>query len=223
MVRQLQLICVASITALATGCCSVPGPAYSPCSPCPPYGGCPLPLPLPVPTIVPLPLPLPVPVLSGAHVACALNTPICGGMDCCTDACCSAPGGTCGFGPAPCGAAPSCGDSCGEGHYGYGAPVPAQPAYPDSYSPMHTPEVYPPAPAQTPSPVPVPQDSLPETSTDASAFDATGIRRTTWEFSQAEMNSRVQIPGQRVSNREMRVQHVVGSPNAVSVLHVPAQ
>ncbi len=214
MVRQLQLICLASLTALATGCCSVPGPA---CSPCAPYGGCPLPLPLPVPTIVPLPLPLPVPVLSGAHIACALNTPlhppVCGGIDYCTESCCSAPGGTCGFGPAA-----SCGDSCGEGHFSYGAMPPVQPMYPDSYSPAPAP------PADAPVPVPVPQDDeLPETSTDASAYGTMGIRRTSWQYPQGEVNSRVEIPGQRVSNREMRVQRVVGSPNAVSVLNAPAQ
>lgn len=232
MVRQFQLIILISLSVLATGCCCIPGPA---CSPCSPYGGgCPLPLPLPlpipVPTVVPLPLPLPIPVLSGAHVACALNTPlhppICGGMDCCTDSCCSAPGGVCALGPAPCPPAQLCGDSCGEGHYGYGPIAPAQPIYPDAYGPTYPPNGFSPeaaTPAPAPAPVPVPQNNLPETSSDASAFDATGIRRTSWEFSQAEVHSPVVLPGQRVSNRELRAQHVIGSPDAVSVLNVPAQ
>ncbi len=95
-----------------------------------------------------------------------------------------------------------------------------QPVYPDAYGPAHAPDAYQSAPG---APVPVPQENSPEDTNDASAFDAMGIRRTSWEFSQAEANSRVVLPGQRVSNRELRVQHVVGSPNAMSVFNVPAQ
>jgi len=215
MVQQLRLICLVSLCVLATGCCCVPGPMC---------GGCPLPLPIPVPTLVPVPLPLPV--LSGACVANVLNSPlhppICGGMQCCSDPCCAAPVGGCAHGPAPWSPAQSCGDSCGEGLYGYGAPTPSQPIYPDAYSTPHSSEPFQSAPASQ-APVPVPQDNLPENVNDASAYEATGIRRTNWEFSQAEVNSRVVLPGQRVSNREMRVQHVVGSPNAVSVLRIPGQ
>ena len=211
MVRQLRLICLVSVSVLATGCCCVPGPIC---------GGCPLPLPIPVPTVVPVPLPLPVPALSGAHVANALNSPVFGRMQCRSDPYCAVSGGMSSCGPAPWLPAQPCGESCSEGIYGYGAGAQPQPVYPDQYPSPHTPDAFVPAPE---SRTPVPQQNLPEDSDDARAHEASGISRTNWESSDIEMNPRVVIPGQRVSNRDMRVQHAVGEQNAMSVLRIPAQ